>query len=72
MEAMEDLMWGRTTFMIAHRVSTLENCDSLLVIEGGKLVTVTRDVSIIIKEMRMLPGLPEPAFHTTTTDAPAV
>ena len=28
MEAMERLMQGRTTFMIAHRLSTLENCDA--------------------------------------------
>jgi ATP-binding cassette subfamily B protein len=27
MEAMERLMHGRTTFMIAHRRSTLEICD---------------------------------------------
>lgn len=30
MEAMERLMKGRTTFMIAHRLSTLEACDLLL------------------------------------------
>ena len=29
MEAMERLMRGRTTFMIAHRLSTLANCDLL-------------------------------------------
>ncbi len=37
MEAMERLMRGRTTFMIAHRLSTLEYCDTRLVIERGRL-----------------------------------
>lgn len=30
MEAMERLMAGRTTFMVAHRLTTLENCDAIL------------------------------------------
>jgi ATP-binding cassette subfamily B protein len=38
MEAMERLMQGRTTFMIAHRLSTLEHCDVRLRIEHGFLV----------------------------------
>lgn len=35
MDAMSRLMAGRTTFMIAHRLSTLENCDVVLVVENG-------------------------------------
>jgi ABC-type multidrug transport system fused ATPase/permease subunit len=31
-------MDGRTTFMIAHRLSTLETCDLRLEIEAGRLV----------------------------------
>ncbi len=38
MEAMERLMRGRTTFMIAHRLSTLENCDLRLEMEFGALL----------------------------------
>jgi len=41
MEAMERLMRNRTTFMIAHRLSTLANCDVLLQIEQGRLVATT-------------------------------
>jgi ATP-binding cassette subfamily B protein len=37
MEAMERLMSGRTTFMIAHRLSTLENCDVRLELDQGRL-----------------------------------
>jgi ATP-binding cassette subfamily B protein len=37
MRAMERLMAGRTTIMIAHRLSTLETCDVRLEIEDGRL-----------------------------------
>jgi ATP-binding cassette subfamily B protein len=38
MDAMERLMQGRTTFMIAHRLSTLDICDARLELEGGRIV----------------------------------
>ena len=38
MEAMERLMQGRTTFMIAHRLSTLDICDARLELDGGRIV----------------------------------
>jgi len=40
MEATECLMTGRTTFMIAHRLNTLKNCDMILVLDQGKLAEV--------------------------------
>jgi ATP-binding cassette, subfamily B, bacterial len=40
MQATERLMSGRTTFMIAHRLSTLKSCDVVLVLEQGRLVEV--------------------------------
>jgi ATP-binding cassette subfamily B protein len=40
MEAMDRLMRGRSTLMIAHRLSTLANCDVRLEIEDGRLRTV--------------------------------
>ena len=45
MEAMERLMCGRTTFMIAHRLSTLEKCDLQLQLENGCLVDVESKVN---------------------------
>jgi ATP-binding cassette subfamily B protein len=36
-EALEQLMHGRTTFIIAHRVSTLRNCNVQLSFEAGRL-----------------------------------
>jgi ATP-binding cassette, subfamily B, bacterial len=38
MEAMDRLMAGRTTFMIAHRLSTLRDCDVLLSVEDARVV----------------------------------
>jgi ATP-binding cassette subfamily B protein len=37
-DAMTRLMHERTTFMIAHRLSTLANCDVRLEIEGGRVI----------------------------------
>ena len=40
MEAMERLMRGRTTLMIAHRPSTLSQCDLRLALENGRPATL--------------------------------
>jgi ATP-binding cassette subfamily B protein len=41
MEAMQRLMRGRTTFMIAHRLQTLDTCDMRLQLERGQLAPTT-------------------------------
>ena len=38
LDALERLIVGRTTFMIAHRLSTLRSPDRILVVEGGRIV----------------------------------
>jgi ATP-binding cassette subfamily B protein len=38
LDALDRLMAGRTTFMIAHRLSTLRRPDRILVIDGGRIV----------------------------------
>ncbi len=43
MEAMERLMKGRTTFMITHRLDTLNSCNLILHLENGALVDLVRD-----------------------------
>jgi ATP-binding cassette subfamily B protein len=35
--SMQEVMRGRTAFVIAHRLNTIRNCDVLLVMENGKL-----------------------------------
>jgi ATP-binding cassette subfamily B protein len=47
MEVMNRLMKGRTTFMIAHRLSTLAGCDVRLELEGGRLVKPTPPVPLV-------------------------
>ena len=37
-QAMERLMHGRTTFIIAHRLSALKHCDFILKIEHGRVI----------------------------------
>jgi ATP-binding cassette subfamily B protein len=44
MEAMQRVMAGRTTLMIAHRLSTLDVCDARIVIEHGRLVEATGNI----------------------------
>lgn len=44
METMERLMCGRTTFMIAHRLGTLEDCDARLEIEDGRVVRLEQRI----------------------------
>lgn len=38
LEALDRLMVGRTTFMIAHRLSTLHHADKILVLDQGRLI----------------------------------
>ena len=37
-KGMDDLMYSRTTFVIAHRLSTVRNADCILVLEQGRIV----------------------------------
>ncbi|MDG2125448.1 MAG: ABC transporter ATP-binding protein, partial [Verrucomicrobiales bacterium] len=36
--ALEKLMEGRTTFVIAHRLNTVRKADRILVLRGGRVV----------------------------------
>jgi ATP-binding cassette subfamily B protein len=37
-EAMLELMQGRTCFVIAHRLSTVQNADTILVVKDGNVI----------------------------------
>ncbi len=47
MEALERLMRGRTTIMIAHRLSTLDRCDMRIVLEAGRLARAESEGLIV-------------------------
>jgi ATP-binding cassette subfamily B protein/subfamily B ATP-binding cassette protein MsbA len=38
LDALDRLVAGRTTFMVAHRLSTVRNADLILVMDGGRIV----------------------------------
>jgi ATP-binding cassette subfamily B protein len=53
MMAMEQLMRGRTTFMIAHRLSTLDLCDVRVDIEYGQIMSISNQtISVPSKPKR--------------------
>lgn len=37
-EGLREVMKGRTTFIIAHRISSLKHADEILVLENGRIV----------------------------------
>jgi ATP-binding cassette subfamily B protein len=49
-DALERLMRGRTTLIIAHRLSTVANADQVLVLEGGRVVQSGSHSSLMSQE----------------------
>ncbi len=49
-QALERLTNGRTTFAIAHRLSTLQNADRLIVIDGHQIAEVGSHAELIAKK----------------------
>lgn len=39
-EALDRLMEGRTSFIIAHRLSTVAHCDRIVVLDGGRIIEI--------------------------------
>jgi ATP-binding cassette subfamily B protein len=48
--AMEKLMQGRTTLIIAHRLATVKSADRLIVMEQGRIVSIGTHASLVAEE----------------------
>ncbi len=60
--AMGELMRGRTTFIIAHRLSTLQSVDRIVVLESGAIIE-EGDHSTLMARGGLYAGLYEAQFH---------
>lgn len=64
-EALDRLMLGRTTLVIAHRLSTVRNADRLAVIDDGRIVQEGKH-----EELLAAGGLYADLYHLQFRDAP--
>jgi subfamily B ATP-binding cassette protein MsbA len=49
-EALTNLMMNRTSIVIAHRLSTVQHADEIIVIQQGKIVERGRHVDLILQD----------------------
>jgi ATP-binding cassette, subfamily B, bacterial len=72
-EALNRLMKGRTTFAIAHRLSTLQNADRLIVLQKGRIIETGTHGELLRKETglyRTLVEIQDLLSKQKTTTAP--
>lgn len=49
-EAMSEVMEGRTTLVVAHRLSTVERADVIIVLDGGRIVESGRHAELLERD----------------------
>ena len=64
--ALDELMRGRTCFIIAHRLSTVVNANRILVMDQGRVVAVGRHAELLAK-----PGLYQELYQLQFSDRAA-
>ncbi len=65
-EALERLMEGRTTFVVAHRLSTIQRADRILVLDKGRLVEEGTHAELLVRK-----GLYHYLYTVRMTETPA-
>ncbi len=65
-EALEQLMKGRTTFVIAHRLTTIQGADRILVLDKSRLVETGTHAELMARR-----GLYQYLYSMRLTEAPA-
>ena len=48
-DALESVMVGRTSVVVAHRLSTIQNCDTIAVLDRGKVIEKGTHSSLLAK-----------------------
>jgi ATP-binding cassette, subfamily B, bacterial len=79
LDALDRLMLGRTTFMVAHRLSTIRNADKILVLNQGELIEHGSHDALLERgglykqlhdmQTRRVPRKLEPAFAEVEEEA---
>jgi ABC-type multidrug transport system fused ATPase/permease subunit len=50
METIKELMHGRTTLIVTHRLGTIHNVDQIVVLEHGRIVERGRGSELVARE----------------------
>ena len=62
-DALDQLMQGRTSFVVAHRLATVRKADKILVIDGGKVAEAGTHDELVQIEHGVYAGLSKLQFR---------
>ena len=68
--AFEELMKGRTSFIVAHRLSTIKNADCILVMKDGAIIERGTHDELLAGGGFLRPAVREPVCQSLTPSPP--